>query len=159
MAFTFCSSILLLLFMMADCMLNRNFLGDWPGCRDKAFKPGLSRLKRDVWCADFSGQHVSTKIKTVLDKPNCGHFQAITVHFINTKWKVRIFELANDSFSDKHRACNVDKSYDNVIKKGQINMKRNEAGVRWSYIYDWSISSLLHLLCCIVLSLFTHFFY
>jgi len=35
----------------AEWMLNRDFLVDWPGRRDKAFKPGLSRLKRDVWYA------------------------------------------------------------------------------------------------------------
>jgi len=32
-------------------MRNRDFLADWPGRRDKALKPGLSRLKRDVWYA------------------------------------------------------------------------------------------------------------
>jgi len=30
-------------------MPNRDFLIDQPGRRDKAFKPGLSRLKQDVW--------------------------------------------------------------------------------------------------------------
>jgi len=42
-------------------------------------------------------------------------FQAITVRFINTKWKLRIFVLETDSFLDKHTACNIAKSYDNVI--------------------------------------------
>ena len=28
--------------MLADWMPNRDFLVDWPGRRDKAFKPGLS---------------------------------------------------------------------------------------------------------------------
>jgi len=32
-------------------MHNREFLVDSPGRRDKAFKPGLSRLKRDIWYA------------------------------------------------------------------------------------------------------------
>ena len=32
-------------------MRNRDFLADWPGRQDKALKPGLSRLKRDVWYA------------------------------------------------------------------------------------------------------------
>jgi len=32
-------------------MPNRDVLVDWPGCRDKAFKPGLSRPKLDVWYA------------------------------------------------------------------------------------------------------------
>jgi len=30
-------------------MPNRDFLIDQPGRRDKAFKPGLSRLQQDVW--------------------------------------------------------------------------------------------------------------
>jgi len=30
-------------------MPKRGFLVDWPGRRGKALKPGLSRLKRDVW--------------------------------------------------------------------------------------------------------------
>jgi len=30
-------------------MPNRNLLVDQAGRRDKAFKPGLSRLKQDVW--------------------------------------------------------------------------------------------------------------
>jgi len=34
---------------MADWRPNRDFLVGWPGYRDKAFKPGLSRLKRDIW--------------------------------------------------------------------------------------------------------------
>jgi len=37
--------------MLADLMRNRDFLADWPGRRDKALKPGLSRLKRDIWYA------------------------------------------------------------------------------------------------------------
>jgi len=73
--FTFCSRILILLWdhMLltvekiistgddvrgvgqytgwADWMLNRDFLVDWLGRRDNAIKPGLSRLKRDVWYA------------------------------------------------------------------------------------------------------------
>jgi len=32
-------------------MRNRDFLADGPGLRDKALKPGLSRLNRDVWYA------------------------------------------------------------------------------------------------------------
>ena len=32
-------------------MPTRGFLVDWPGRRDKAFKPVLSQLKRDVWYA------------------------------------------------------------------------------------------------------------
>jgi len=43
-------------------------------------------------------------------------FQAITVHFINTKWKFRTFVLETDSFLDKHRAHNIAKSYDNAIE-------------------------------------------
>jgi len=35
--------------MLPDWMPNRDFLVDQPGRRDKAFKPGLSRLKQDVW--------------------------------------------------------------------------------------------------------------
>ena len=37
---------------LADWMRDRDFLADWPGRRDKALKPGLSRLKRDVWYRD-----------------------------------------------------------------------------------------------------------
>jgi len=55
-AFTFRFSIPLLLsehmlFILADSMPNQDFLVDWPGRRDKAFKLGLSLLKRDVWYA------------------------------------------------------------------------------------------------------------
>jgi len=39
--------------MMADWRPNRDVFVDWPGRWDKAFKPGLSRLKRDVWYAYF----------------------------------------------------------------------------------------------------------
>jgi len=35
--------------MLPDWMPNRDFLVDQTGRRDKAFKPGLSRLKQDVW--------------------------------------------------------------------------------------------------------------
>ena len=34
---------------MPDWMQNRNYLVDWPERRDKAFKPGLSQLKREEW--------------------------------------------------------------------------------------------------------------
>jgi len=37
-----------MLFILADWMQNRDVLVDWPGRRDRAFKPGLSRLKWDV---------------------------------------------------------------------------------------------------------------
>jgi len=37
--------------MLVDLMRNRDFLADWPGRWDKALKPGLSWLKRDVWYA------------------------------------------------------------------------------------------------------------
>jgi len=47
-------------------------------------------------------------------------FQAITVHFINTKWKFRIFILETDSFLDKRRAYNIAKSYDNVIENFKL---------------------------------------
>jgi len=47
-------------------------------------------------------------------------FQAITVHFINTKGTFRIFVLETDSFLDKHRAYNIAKSYDNVIEKFKL---------------------------------------
>jgi len=36
-----------MLFILSDWMSNRDFLVDWSGRRDKAFKPGLSRLKRE----------------------------------------------------------------------------------------------------------------
>jgi len=35
--------------MLPDWMPNRDFLVDQPGRRDKAFTPGLSLLKQDVW--------------------------------------------------------------------------------------------------------------
>jgi len=35
--------------MLPDWMPNREILVDQSGRRDKAFKPGLSRLKQDVW--------------------------------------------------------------------------------------------------------------
>ena len=35
--------------MLLDWMPNWDFLVDQPGRRDKAFKPGLSQLKQDVW--------------------------------------------------------------------------------------------------------------
>jgi len=37
-----------LLLMIADWIPNRDFFLDWPGRRDKDFKPGLSWLKRDL---------------------------------------------------------------------------------------------------------------
>jgi len=51
-------------------------------------------------------------------------FQAINVHFINTnkKWKLRIFVLATDSFSDKHTPNNIAKSQRQCYWKVQINM-------------------------------------
>jgi len=33
---------------MDDWMPNWNFLVDWPGRQDRAFKPELSQLKRDI---------------------------------------------------------------------------------------------------------------
>jgi len=47
-------------------------------------------------------------------------FQAITIHFINTKWKFRIFVLETNSFLDKHGAYNIAKSFDNVIEKFKL---------------------------------------
>jgi len=47
-------------------------------------------------------------------------FQAITVHFINTKWKLRIFVLATDSFLVEHTACNIAKFYDSIIGKFKL---------------------------------------
>ena len=38
----------------------------------------------------------------------------------NTKWKLRSFVLATDSFSEEHIACNIVKSYDNVIEKFKL---------------------------------------
>jgi len=40
-----------MLFILADWMPNRDFMVDWPERQEKAFEPGLSRLKRDVWYA------------------------------------------------------------------------------------------------------------
>jgi len=35
--------------MLPDCMPNHDFLVAQAGRQDKTFKPGLSRLKQDVW--------------------------------------------------------------------------------------------------------------
>jgi len=45
-------------------MQNRDFLDDWPGRRDKAFKPGLSRLKRDIWYAQSIAQIKYSNLET-----------------------------------------------------------------------------------------------
>jgi len=59
-------------------------------------------------------------------------FQAISVHFTNTntKWKLRIFVVATDSFSDKHTPNNIAKSKRQCYWKDQINMKSNESCAR-----------------------------
>jgi len=41
--------------ILADWMNTRDFLADWPGRRDKAFKLGVCRLKLDVWYANYNG--------------------------------------------------------------------------------------------------------
>jgi len=72
-------------------------------------------------------------------------FQAISVHFINTntKWKLWIFVLATDSFSDKHTRNNIAKSKRQCYWKVQINTKNNESCARQCHVYFWNISSLL----------------
>jgi len=94
---------------------------------------------------------------TVLDKPNYGKFLGYHCSLNNTKWEASnlcpgnrlIFRRA---YSLQH--CLV--LWQCYIKV-QINMKSNESGVRWCYVYDCSVSSLLQLLCWNVLSFFTHF--
>jgi len=56
--------------MLAGWMPNLDVLVDWPGRRDKVFKPGLSRLKQDLWYAylgeiDSSANPSYTKILTL----------------------------------------------------------------------------------------------
>jgi len=54
---------------------------------------------------------------------NMASFLGITVHFIDVEWKLRTFVLAADSFLEKHTACNIAKSYDNVIEKFKLTSK------------------------------------
>ena len=72
-------------------------------------------------------------------------FQAIIVLFINTNtnWKLRIFVLATDSFSEKHTPNNIAKSKRQCYWKVQMNMKNNESCARQCDVYFWNILSLL----------------
>jgi len=54
---------------------------------------------------------------------NMASFLGITVHFIDTKWTLRIFVLIADSFLDMHRAFSIAKSYDNINRKVHIHIK------------------------------------
>ena len=68
--------------MLADWMPNRDFLVDWPERRDKAVKPGLSRLKRDVWYAYYQG-----RVKVLWGpwlKPRKGPFY---IYVQSSKWR------------------------------------------------------------------------
>jgi len=42
---------------------------------------------------------------------------------MNAQWKLQIFVLATDSILDKHTACDIAKSYDNVIQKFKLTVK------------------------------------
>jgi len=48
---------------------------------------------------------------------NMESFLGTTIHFIDTKWKLRTFVLTTGPFLDKHTACNIAKSCYNVIEK------------------------------------------
>jgi len=68
--------------MLADWMPNRDFLVDWPGRRDKAFIPGLSRLKRDVWYAYINQSVLCSTIQQSVKYEDSQHFVSSNL------WKV-----------------------------------------------------------------------